>query len=348
MSHVKIIIGFVFFFTSCRTQERIQYSGRTEKTKDGIVKIYWPGTSVTARFKGSSLKATLKDERGRNHYAVIIDNDSVYTFKTDTSLKTYTLAENLAHDEHTITLYRLMDWFEGSTEFHGFEFEQGVKPLPISKSKRRIEFYGNSITVGAGMNERETVRRDVSTNNYKSYGSIVARHYNAEYSCVASSGIGLMISWGSLIMPEIYDRLNPADSNSRWSFAGKHPDIVVVNLLQNDNSLWNKKDHEQFIRRFGTMAPEEEELVDRYKNFVARLRSHYPNSHIICALGSMDAVRPGSPWPGYIEKAVSMLNDKKIYTLFFDHINGGGHPNAAEHQQMADKLIRFIDSNIKW
>jgi hypothetical protein len=56
----------------------------------------------------------------------------------------------------------------------------------------------------------------------------------------------------------------------------------------------------------------------------------------------------GSPWPGYIEKAVKLLEDKNIYTHFFPYKNTDGHPKSAEQKVMADDLIQFIDKNIKW
>ena len=47
----------------------------------------------------------------------------------------------------------------------------------------------------------------------------------------------MTVSWDSLIMPEIYDRLVPTDSKSKWDFSLYRPDIVVVNLFQNDSWL---------------------------------------------------------------------------------------------------------------
>ena len=157
-----------------------------------------------------------------------------------------------------------------------------------------------------------------------------------------------MVSWGSEIMPEMYNRLNPADRGSVWDFSQNIPGLVVVNLLQNDCTLFSMPSHEQIKRRFGTTLPGEESIIENYREFITKIRNHYPNAYIICALGSMDAVQTGSPWPGYVRKAVSMMNDEKIFTLFFNFINGPGHPNASEHRQMARVLIEFIEKNIHW
>lgn len=110
----------------------------------------------------------------------------------------------------------------------------------------------------------------------------------------------------------------------------------------------NKPEREEFKSKFGTQAPDEAYIVAAYKSFVATIREKYPNASIICALGSMDATREGSPWPGYILKALEQLNDAKIYSHFFEFKNSNGHPNVAEQQVMADSLIAFIEKNIKW
>lgn len=334
--------------TAALPNDKIEFTGRVEKKSDGSTRLYWPGTAVTTTFNGTVVKGVLKDEKGNNSYQVIIDKDSSYTLKIDSIKKTYTLASGLRAGEHTVTLHRLTDWFNGSTSFYGFEYEQDATVLPVVQKKRTIEFYGNSITVGAGMRERDAAYRGAATNNYLSYGALTANHYNANYTCIGHSGIGLMVSWGSLIMPDIYNRLNPDDSSSVWDFSKSTPGIVVVNLFQNDCALVTLPDNAQFKRRFGNKAPDEQTIITAYSRFIQQLRSHYPNTYIICALGSMNAVEPGSPWPGYIEKAVATLHDKKILTHFFSYINGNGHPNSAEHVQMANSLIAFIDKNINW
>ena len=149
-------------------------------------------------------------------------------------------------------------------------------------------------------------------------------------------------------MKEMYNRVDATDSTSKWNFSNYTPDVVVINLLQNDSWLVNRPDFEQFIARFGKKAPEVSFIISEYKSFVSSIRAKYPNANIICALGSMDATREGSPWPGYIQQAVNQLNDAKITTHFFPYKNTGGHPRVAEQKIMADDLIHYIESNIKW
>jgi hypothetical protein len=62
----------------------------------------------------------------------------------------------------------------------------------------------------------------------------------------------------------------------------------------------------------------------------------------------MDATREGSPWPGYVVKAVNGLNDKNIHTLFFPFTGKAGHPRVDDNEKMANILIDYIEKNVQW
>lgn len=328
---------------------RIVYSGRTGFKADAA-ELSWPGTSVKINFKGTGIAAVLRDQDTSNYYQVIVDEKIIGKIHPDTSKHVYQLASNLSQGKHTLELFKRTEWDKGKTLFYGFMPIKEASILPASKlPKRKIEFYGNSITCGYAT---EDLKGDSPAgyfeNNYVSYAAITARHFNAQYSCIAKSGIGLLISWFPLIMPEMYDRLDPTDSTSKWDFSNYKPDLVVINLFQNDAWLTQQPNFPEFKHRFGIEAPSAEKIIQTYKTFVQNIRNKYPNASIICALGSMDATKTGSPWPGYIVEAVKELHDQKIYTHFFPYKNTPGHPKVVEQKQMADSLIAFIDKNIKW
>ncbi len=311
--------------------------------------FYWPGTSVTLHFVGTSVKVKLKDERGENYFYVIVDDTIISKLKPDSTLRYYTIASGLKAKKHSLQLYKLTESKMGKTWFYGFQLEGGDFLDEKQPHKRKIEFYGNSITVGYSLEDTTGDANDPKYyNNYYSYASITARHYNASYNCIAKSGIGLMVSWFPIIMPEMFDRLDATDSTSKWDFSLFTPDVVVINLLQNDSWLVHKPDHPQFKARFGTTAPDSTTIIANYAQFIRKLRSKYPAATIICALGSMDATKAGAPWPRYIEKAVGSLNDNKILTCFFPYKNTPGHPKKKEQAAMADQLIKFIDAHVVW
>ncbi|MBN2807481.1 MAG: hypothetical protein JXR22_12560 [Prolixibacteraceae bacterium] len=360
MKNLLILSVFILFLiggNSCTKAEvfvpansdQIHYMGRIVQT-DIMASFYWSGTSAQINFEGTSVKALMKDDRD-NYYNVIIDHDSVIMIQPPKDKEWITLVEKLSPGKHTLQLFKRTEYDRGHTNFYGFQLNAGAKLLaPDQVSEKKIEFYGNSITCGYAVDDLSGRDRSDSifTNNYKSYAALTARHYNAEYSCISKSGIGITISWFPYIMPDIYDELIPLDITSKWDFSQYTPQVVVIHLLQNDSWLVNMPDHPSFKKYFGTEKPSEEFIINAYKNFVSDIRSKYPSSQIICTMGGMDATREGSPWPGYVEEAIRQMDDQKVFTYFMPYHNIQGHPNEAEQKVMAQGLIKFIDENIEW
>lgn len=354
------LVAFLLFTNLCGfaqllvapDSKAITYMGRV-KVSPTSSSFYWPGSSATINFKGTGVKATLQTVSGKAFFYVIVDKDASKAVKISSdSLKTsYNLASNLPYGKHTVMLYKLTN---NTTEnlLYNFEIEGKGKIRSASKlPKRKIEFYGNSITAGHGVDVADGMKDSGAPpffNNYHTYAALTASHFNAQYSCIARSGIGLMVSWFPEIMPEIYDRINPTDSTSKWDFNSNPADVVVVNLGQNDYWIVNMPENEQFKARFGTKKPTEEFIVQSYANFISKLRIKYPKAHIICALGSMNATETGSKWPDYIKQAIAGLDDDKVHSVFFPYKKINSHPRKKEQKEMADVLIDFIEKTVKW
>lgn len=337
-------------FVDC-TNPYIEFEGRIDSSRYNDVDLIWSGTTVRINFKGTSLSAVFKDQTGDNYYNIILDNDSIVLLKPDSTKKEYVLFSNLSDSKHSVEIFKRTEWDRGKTTFYGFILEPNSEILPKSAAKTKsIEFYGNSITAGYAVDDTAGTDRpdSIFTNNYLSYATLTAHHYNAKYHCTCKSGIGIMISWFPMIMPEIYDRVDPYNAESKWDFSLYQPDIVVINLLQNDSWLVNLPDHPEFKSKFGTTPPTIEYMIEAYRKFVETIRGKYPNANIICMLGNMDITSENSKWPGYVQTAVDKLADKKIFTHFVPYKNSPNHPTIDEQKIMAESLIKFIDENITW
>ena len=333
------------------SNSQIAYSGRVDTSKVNGVALYWSGTSIKFNFEGESIAAVLKDEKGDNYYNIIIDNNTPFILRPTATKGYYKLASKLSKGKHTVEIFKRTEWNRGKTSFYGFQIKGNPKLLPKELTQqKKIEFYGNSITAGYAIEDFSGKDSPDSTytNNYLSYAAITARHFKADYHCICKSGIGITVSWFPEIMPEIYDRLNPLNPNSKWDFSLYKPDIVVINLLQNDSWIVNLPENDEYKKRFGNKTPDAAYIISAYQEFIAQLRNHYPRAHIICTLGSMDAVKEGSKWIGYIKTAVANLNDKKIHTHFMPYIEASIHPSIQDHEEMANSLIEFIQVNIDW
>jgi hypothetical protein len=353
---LSLVLADISFLESSKTyisvnDKRITYEGRIKFVSPQEAEIFWPGTSIKINFKGTGVDAILKDEKSDNFYTIIIDGDSLFKLNPDTLRSTYTLAKDLAFGEHTVEIFKRTSWDKGRAWFYGFELPEGTKILPASpKKKRKMEFYGDSITTGYAIEDTKVRESPAGKfeNNYLTYSTLTARHFNAQNSCIAKAGIGITISYFPLIMPQMFSRLDPNDSTSVWNFNAYTPDVVVINLFQNDSRMVEKPTHAQFKATFGNTKPGTEFIIQSYKNFIKQIRNQYPKAHIICALGSMTATATGSPWPDYIESAVKGLGDSKTHVLIFPYKNTGGHPSVEEQKVMANQLISFIEKNIQW
>ncbi len=359
VKHPAQLLALVFLLVASCSQRPVsvlpgdaglQYQGRVAFHENDQATFFWPGTSVKISFTGTSLKALLEDEKGDNYYNVIIDEDSLYILYMDTLKHWYNLVRDLPPGDHTLELFKRTEFTNGKTKFYGFQLDPGAKIKFLPGKKRVIEFFGNSITCGYGIEDFSGQDRpdSIFTNNYETYAACVARHFNARYYCTARSGIGIIISWFPQIMPELWYRLDPMDPISTWDFTKDPPDIVVVNLLQNDSWLVERPGKPEYENRFGREKPSPAFIINSYYNFINKIRMVYPGAHVICALGSMDATREGSPWPGYIENAVDRFADPKMHTIFFPYKDTPGHPRVKEQAVMADSLIGYIEKNIKW
>ncbi|WP_299458866.1 SGNH/GDSL hydrolase family protein [uncultured Microscilla sp.] len=363
------LISFLWcFHQSCQAQTGTQlvaanqngfyYHGRINFANPKAPEFYWPGTSVDFIFRGSKLlKILLEDEKGKNYFNVILNNQYAkpYLLKCQKGKKKYAVYNNLdAGKSYSVSIFKRTETDEGYTKFMGIELDNGADLAMVKRAySPRIEFFGNSITVGMG-NEDPTGRDNMNPakkNNYLSYAAITARDLGLDYRCTAKSGIGVMVSWYDLIMPEMYDRVHPDKPALKHDFKSWIPDIVVVNLFQNDSWLVNMTRDPNHKKRFKQGKPTAQQIVKAYMNFISNLRKVYPKAKIVCTLGSMNAVSPGKPWKGYIQQAVNLMKkyykDQQLYTLFFAYNNRKiGHPTVTDHIKMADQLKKFLKQNI--
>ncbi len=331
----------------------LQYTGRIDFLNSKEPQISWPGTMIAGNFTGAYLAFTLDDQLGKNFFNVFIDGDlqNPIIIQVEKGEKTYLVADKLSSGKHSFLFAKRTEGEEGATTIKGIELADNANLLaPPPRLKRKIEFFGDSITSGMGNesadNGPDHLLKD--KNNFMSFASITARNLSAEAHIISQSGIGIMISWFPFIMPQFYDQLSAVGNNdTKWDFSTWTPDVVVINLFQNDAWLTDRE------HRLNP-NPNDEQRIQAYMDFVKTIREKYPNAYIICALGSMDATKAGSKWTGYVTSAVERLKkenpreNKKMDTLFFEFTGYEAHPRVKQHQVNAAKLTAFIKQKMSW
>lgn len=352
----KYLFVLSFLICACGYAERfvpashelIRYSGRVDFSDPRAPSLSWPGTAVEVKFSGTKISLVLNDQFGKNYFNVFVDGDLDNPIVIDCKqgLGTYLIAEELAGEQHSLLITKRTEGEEGRTGLIGLVVDDGAELLSLPPApKRKIEFYGDSITSGMGNEAAIDAADDIlaEKNNFLAYGAIAARELNAEYRSISQSGIGVMVSWFDFVMPQFYDQLDAVGNNdSLWDFSRWTPDVVVINLFQNDSWLVEKR---------LDPVPSDEQRIQAYSDFLASVRGKYPNAFIICILGSMDATKAGSKWPGYIEAAVARrmeYNDRKLATLFFPFEGYGKHPRVQHHRKNAELLAASIKKVMNW
>ncbi len=356
ISILHITIIFIFSFipelfgttTIKADNPNFQYTGRIDFSIPDKPTIFWPGTYIRANFEGSLVILMLDDQTGQSYYNVFIDEDYAHPHVVDCNAGSsiYLISATLTDTVHSLLIFRRTEASTGPTKFLGIQINDGKTLVaPPAKHEHKILFYGNSITCGYGNEAPDNGPDDNLTqeNNFLAYGAIASRLLDAEYMCISKSGIGIMISWFPTVMSEYYYRLNPDDPASNWNFDEFIPDVVVINLLQNDSWLIDNLNP----------VPDSSQRVLAYVDFVRTIRSRHPNAFIVCALGSMDATKIGSPWPGYITSAVEYMksndNDTNLGTFFFPFDpSWTKHPRVRHHLVMGQNLADYISGKIGW
>jgi hypothetical protein len=321
----------------------IQYTGRIDFTNPVLPRFWQPGVYITMKFSGTSCEVILNDEVlwgvDHNYIEVVVDGKAV---RLQTKKKTDTIqaAAGLSNTVHTLVIVKNTEANIGYLEFVGVRCSQLLKP--DDKPGHKIEYIGNSITCGAGA--------DISSvacgkglwhdqhNAYLSYGAVAARQLNAQYHLSSVSGIGLMHSCCNMdvIMPQVYDKVSMRNDTIAWDFNKYVPDVVTVCLGQNDG------------------IQDSTTFCNNYIAFLKRLRNYYPEATIICLSSPMadDALRyfMMNTLTAVVNK-LKYKGDKKLFTYFFTkqyHHGCDGHPDIAEHQEIADLVTAVIRKRMKW
>lgn len=316
----------------------IEYVGRFDFTDPQQPAFMYSASMIRTGFTGTSIAIKLSDDSLRNWYTVKLD-DSVFSFKTESTAGVYTLAKGLAGKKHRIEVSRRTEWHGGNTRFGGFIIDEGEKLYTLPKLKRTIEFIGDSYTCGYG-NEGKSKEEHfnyATENSYLTYGALVARALDANFVSICRSGIGMYQSYGGekeFVQPKLYDEV-VVGGTAVWDYRRNRPDVVVIALGSND--LEKPLDSAAF--------------VDTYIKFVSKLRGQYPQAKIVCAAGP-EGPEHDSRFQSYVRKVVDYFaaTDRHVYYFYFGVVGFNGsdwHPNLKEHEQMAAVLLPYVKKILK-
>jgi hypothetical protein len=342
----------------------VQYMGRIDFSNPRLPRFWAPGVTVRIRFQGNICKIIVHDEvrygNSHNFIEVAVEGRPAYrvklrgredtveiatSFELRAASKTVDNTKKANESEegrrvHMVTICKDTEAGIGWLEFAGVFCERLLAPpaLPL----RKIEFIGNSITCGSGIDVSDIPCGKGTWydqhNAWMSYGARTARDLHAQWHLSSVSGIGLVHSCCDMhiTMPEVFDKMDQREGNDAWDFGNYIPDVVTICLGQNDGI----QDSAFFCRT--------------YLRFIRVVRTCYPLAHIVLLTSPMADSGLTVVLKRYLTAVVAgskRAGDERVSSYFFSkrYFHGcGGHPDMQEHEQIAAELTGYLRGLMGW
>ena len=340
------------------TSKYFKLIGRT-KLIDDILWFAYSGSGVEFNFKGKSCELVLRGDTMATkpdtspRYAVYVDGEIIQKKTMDAAIEKVMAVNAADVEEHVIKVLKISE-AAGCMSIMSVNCDDDAEITPTAEKQLKIEFIGDSITCGYGVDGKLGESFAYSNEDCtKAYAYKTAQKLDADYSLVAASGHGIISGYSgdgnkvlTQLMPDYYDKLGNGTGTflgthstitEDWDFSGFTPDIVVINLGTNDAS-YTKGDPEKI-----------EDYTIHYCEFLKVVREKNPKAKIVCVLGVM-----GQDLCPALEDAVNRTNvngDEEVYYLKLDQQGSevvvDYHPTEASHEHAADQVSEFIKTLLK-
>lgn len=324
---------------------RINYFGRIDFSDPASARFTWSGTAIEARFPGPSIGFRLVD--GSADYDVEIDGVPDTVLRSEFEIRDYYVGNDLSEGEHTIRIIRRSENHYSAGIFRGFYLPEGRELLPPpGKPARKIEFIGDSYTVGYGNESPGRVcdgdQLRMYTNTNRSFATLITKAFHARSIILGNSGKGVVRNYGEgdkrspKPYPFYYDKTCGEVEADPWDFSQWIPDLVVICLGTNDFSTEPYPDDSMFI--------------GDYHLFIERIFGNYPDASLLCV-----ATHTG-PCVDHVKRVVEEQHStygrhNVYYDAFPESLVMDGcdyHPNIADNEAIASVLIANITDNMNW
>lgn len=352
------------------TEENVKVIGRTIMLDDCRL-LCTSGSGVEFEYTGAFLKVTFLGDSSTDRdddivrwrdvarVLVLVDGrimlDTTVTSKKESYI-VYGEDPLWPIEKHVVRIIKLSEPRMSSVGLGEIEILSEDGPKPTANKSKLVEFIGDSITCGYGVDtDDELCPFSTSTENAsKAYAYLACKELDVDYSLVSYSGHGLISGYTpdpnvpkkeELIQP-YYGIVAYSYNNFRgiepqkyeWSFE-RQPDVILINLGTNDGSY--TQDDEVKVAGFESC----------YMDFLAQVRQKNPSAHIICSLGVMgDGLCPAVE--RVVEKFSAQNNDKSISALHFtpqdpeiDGYAADYHPSPSTQRKAAAELVAELK---KW
>lgn len=316
---------------------RFRLEGRFDLSEPSAPVVIWQASRIAIDFEGDSLALRFDQPQGQNFFNVEIDGRLSVIGAGENGLPAPARFTGLGAGRHQLRIFKRSEASAGTIRFRGIELATGAKafaPAPVSYPVAML-FVGDSITAAAcnedGATDQWADRR--THNNAKGYAALTAAAFGADYRNIAMSGMGIVIGWVEPEAREVWDRIYPKAGSPRADLSAWKPDVVFVNLGENDDSFTTANS-----LPFPALT-----YTDRYVELVQSIRAAYPAARIVILRGGMfggaKSARLREPWEAAVKRIEAA--DANVRHYVFQHWSQT-HPRVSDHQAMADELVRWL------
>lgn len=319
--------------------------------KDNVTWLNQSGSAIEFNFIGTTLKFQIRGDSNLNsinplRYAIVFNDKVLSTSLVILHKMTYTVIHSEKEVSGIVKFIKLSEDNCGAIGIANIIAisSKDIAITPVPKKDLTIEFIGDSITCGYGVEARNQLEQfSTKTENFmKSYAYLTANTLNADYYTCCYSGHGIVSGYTGdgqknlyCLVPPYYEIVSSQDEYNtiKWNFVKNPVDLILINLGTNDDS-YLKFDYEN----------RSSEFISGYVDFLKVVREKNPNAKIICTMGLMGGYQTYE----YIQQAIniymSKTNDDNIFCFRLDDqdsINGYGanwHPSI-KTQELCSKVV---------
>jgi lysophospholipase L1-like esterase len=312
---------------------RFRLEGRFDRAKPAQPVVIWAGSRIGLDFEGGALTVVFGEATGQTFFNVTVDG--VTEIATGAAGR-FAWPGKLGPGRHHLEIFKRSEADAGRVVFHGVELAAGAKAWApeVPAYKFKLQFIGDSITVGANNEDGvEDQWEDRRTHNHAlSYGYLTSLALGADHQAMAVSGMGICEGFVPMTAGETWDKIYPRDVPTRADLAAWVPDVVCVNLGENDTA---------FTANNGRPFPAG--FTAGYVALIKALRAAWPAAHIVLLRGGMHGGAQSPQLRAAWEAAVKELEagDPRISHFVFQHWTGH-HPRVSDHRIMSAELAAWL------
>lgn len=327
------------------------------------------GTQIKFNFKGETLAVGLSDitdgsEEHLNFYNVYIDDSLIQVIEISPLNKWYKINYLFNNKLVEVTIFKRTEAMCAGGIFEGLKINEGATIYKSKLKAKKIEWIGDSFTAGYGnlVSNPAPPNGNPSTgfhakneDNSRAWGAMASKNLNAEYMCTAFSGRGIYRNYNNSetgTLPKIYDLVTPSIPEVKWEFSLYQPDLVVVNLGQND---FGPETYGKII-----MA-DSIKFTTAYLKLLESIKNNNPSAKILITIGGGLSdyypikFRTLSRSRSWLKSIANTFNKNYPNSCDTFEISTNKppygedwHPTVKSHERMADEAVIAIKKHMNW